>query len=203
MTNNTSPTSNNHLVAVYGGASIQPDSADWQTAYDVGHALGTAGFRLISGGYAGVMTAASQGASDAGGHVIGVSVGLFEQRGLRLNDWIKESIMFETLRERLFYLVEQPDAIVALRGGVGTLSEISLVWSLIQVGEIPARPFVLVGPMWRRLIGTFAADAAMNPHEINRITFVDHAHEVVPALQAWWAAPPDVPLRLGDDGRTP
>lgn len=203
MTSSTPADTPNHapLIAVYGSASITPGGDDWQIAYDVGRALGGAGYRLISGGYAGAMEAASQGAAETGAAVIGVGVGLFDQRGLRLNPWVTESVTFATLRERLYYLVEQPDAFVALRGGVGTLSEIALVWSLLQIGELPPRPFVLVGPMWQQVIDTFAASATLDPAELRRLTLVERADQVVPALRAWWAAPPQVPLRLGDGRR--
>ena len=196
-----SRSSEQRVVAVYGSAGIQPGSADWQTAYALGRSLAEAGYVLLSGGYSGVMEAASQGAAEAGGRVVGVEVGLFRDRGLRVNRWVQDVVTFETLRDRLYFLVEQPDAFVAVRGGVGTLSEMALVWSLLQVGEISARPFVLVGPMWRRLLAAFASDAAVEPRELERLTLVDAVEEVVPALAAWWSAPPDVPLRLGDGDR--
>ena len=187
------------VVAVYGSAGITAADPDWQIAYDVGRDIAQAGYVLLSGGYSGVMEAASQGASELGGRVMGTSVGLFETRGLRLNAWVQEPVAFETLRDRLFYLVQAPDAFVVLRGGVGTLSEMSLVWSLLQVGEIAPRPFVLVGEMWRSVVDAFAATAPINPKtDLRWLTLVDDARDVVPALLAWWAAPPDVPLRLGD-----
>jgi hypothetical protein len=55
--------------------------------------------------------------------------------------------------------------------------------------------------MWRRLVAAFASDAAMEPRELDRLTLVDTADDVVPALAAWWSAPPDVPLRQGDGHR--
>ena len=59
-----------------------------------------AGYVLLSGGYSGVMEAASQGAAEAGGRVVGVEVGLFRDRGLRVNRWVKDVVTFETLREQ-------------------------------------------------------------------------------------------------------
>ncbi len=187
------------MVAVYGSAGILPGSEDWQIALSVGRLLAQAGYIVLSGGYSGVMEACSQGACEAGGHVVGGTVGLFESRGSRPNKWVQEIVPFDNLRDRLFFLVQRPDAIVALRGGVGTLSEISLVWSLMQVGELPARPFILVGSMWRRVIEAFAADAPISPVDLRWLTLVDRPEEVVPTLQTWWKTPPDVPLRLGDD----
>lgn len=192
------PTNNRRIVAVYGSAGVLPDEPDWELAHAVGRHLAAAGYWVLSGGYSGVMAACSQGAAEAGGHVIGTEVGLFRQRGLELNQWVTERVPFETLRERLFFLVQRPDAFVVLRGGVGTLSEMALIWSLLQVGELSARPFVLVGPMWRRFVEVFAETAAISPSDLRWLTLVDRADEVVPALEAWWASPPDVPLRLGD-----
>lgn len=192
------PTNNRRIVAVYGTAGASPGDPDWQVAHEVGRALGEGGYCVLSGGYGGVMEACSQGAAEAGGHVMGTEVGLFKQRGLQLNRWVAEPVPFETLRERLYFLVERPDAFVVLRGGVGTLSEMALIWSLLQVGELSARPYVLVGPMWRRVIEVFAETAAISGDDLRWLTLVGRAEQVVPALEAWWAAPPDVPLRLGD-----
>ncbi|MCZ2097645.1 MAG: LOG family protein [Anaerolineae bacterium] len=196
----TTSDSTNHrrIVAVYGSAGVTPGEPDWQVAHEVGRSLGAAGYCVLSGGYGGVMAACSQGAAEAGGHVMGAEVGLFKQRGLEMNRWVTERVPFETLRDRLYFLVQRPDAFVVLRGGVGTLSELALLWSLLQVGEIPARPCVLVGSMWRRIVEVFAETAPISAADVRWLTLVERAEEVVPALEAWWAAPPDVPLRLGD-----
>jgi uncharacterized protein (TIGR00730 family) len=198
MNNTKHPSNHARLVAVFGSAGSQPGSVDWQAAYAIGRHLAGAGYDLLTGGYSGVMEAASQGAAEVGGHVVGGTVGMFEQRGLRPNAWVQEIVQFETLRERLYFLVNRPDAIIAVRGGVGTLSEVTLVWSLLQVGELSARPFVLVGPMWRSLVAAFAGSATIGPNDLRLLTLVDEPDEVVPALEAWWADPPRVPLRLGD-----
>ena len=192
------PTNNRRIVAVYGSASAMPGEPDWQVAYEVGRALATSGYCVLSGGYGGVMEACSQGAAEVGGHVMGAEVGLFRERGQRLNQWVTEPVPSETLRDRLYFLVQRPDAFVVLRGGVGTLSEMSLLWSLLQVGEIPARPCVLVGPMWRRFIEVFAETSTVSADDLRWLTLVERADQVVPALEAWWEAPPDVPVRLGD-----
>lgn len=196
----TTPDSTNsrRVVAVYGSSGVKPDEPDWQIAQEVGRSLGAAGYCVLSGGYGGVMAACSQGAAEAGAHVMGAEVGLFKQRGKELNRWVVERVPFETLRDRLYFLVQRPDAFVVLRGGIGTLSELALLWSLLQVGELPARPCVVVGPMWRRFVELFAETAPIRPADMRWLTLVDRAEEVVPALEAWWAAPPDMVLRLGD-----
>src|SRR5215831_4366333 len=125
------------IISVFGGSSPKPDTPAYEEARALGAALAGAGFTVATGGYTGVMEGASRGAHEAGGHVIGVTCSLIEEwRGLRANVWVKEEKRFATLRERLGHLVEFCDGAVALPGGIGTLSEVALTWSLLQTGEI-------------------------------------------------------------------
>ena len=147
---------NQAIVSIFGGSSPRPGSSNYEEAQRLGGLLAEAGYTIMTGGYSGTMEAASRGAAEAGGHVIGVTVGLFERTmGNRANPYVTEVIHYETLRERLFHLVERADANVALPGGIGTLSEVALTWSLLQVGEIAPRPFVLLGEYWRDVLYTY------------------------------------------------
>jgi predicted Rossmann-fold nucleotide-binding protein len=53
------------------------------------------------------------------------------------------------------HLVLHNDGMIVLPGGIGTLSEMALAWSLMQVGDIGKRPFILYGPTWKRALETF------------------------------------------------
>jgi uncharacterized protein (TIGR00730 family) len=131
----------------------------------LGAALARAGWTVATGGYTGVMEAASRGACEADGHVIGVTCSLIEEwRGLRANAWVKEEKRFTTLRERLSHLVEFCDAAVALPGGIGTLSEVALCWSLLQTGEIKRKPLILVGRVWQATVTAFLQEAGVYLH---------------------------------------
>ena len=148
------------IVSVFGGSAPRPESAAYAEARALGGALARAGWVVATGGYSGVMEAASRGAAEAGGHVIGVTCGLIEDwKGLRANAWVKEEKKFPTLRERLLYLVEFCDAAVALPGGIGTLSEVALTWSLLQTGEIKRKPFVVMGRLWSETVSTFLRES--------------------------------------------
>src|SRR5215813_3802446 len=133
---------NGKVVSVFGSAGTRPGTPDFREAIQLGAILARSNYVVMAGGYGGTMGAVSQGAAEAGGHVIGVTVGLFRERGLLPNLFLHEEIDLPSLAERLNYLVNRPAAYFALRGGVGTLSEITLAWSLLQVAEIPRRPLV-------------------------------------------------------------
>jgi uncharacterized protein (TIGR00725 family) len=148
--------------------------------------LARAGWTVMTGGYAGVMEAASRGAAEAGGHVVGITCERIEafRPGLRPNAWVKEEVKYATLRERLYHLVEHCDAAIALPGGVGTLSEVALTWSLLQTGEIPRKPLVVVGRAWAETVATFVREAGafIYPDDANLIRAVNQAAEVLPVL---------------------
>lgn len=185
-------------IAVYGSAGSMPGSQDYENAYLVGKTLAEAGYTVLTGGYSGVMDAASKGAHDAGGRVIGVTVGLFRDRGLVPTPFLHEEIHLPTLTERLIYLVTEPDAYVIMRGGIGTLAELTLAWSLMQVREIPQRPLVLVGEQWTKFAPHFAQISTIEPRDLRYLTLVEYPEDVVPAINQWWENPPQISPRIGD-----
>jgi len=164
------------IVTVYGSSQPAPDSPAYTDAERVGRLLGEAGYSVMTGGYFGTMEAVSKGAKEAGAHVIGVTVSIFEGSGKRSgpNSYCDEIIRYDTLRDRLYHLVTRCDAAVALPGGIGTLSEVALTWSLLQVGEISPRPFVLVGERWGKTLSDFYDGGQ----------YIDHNH-----LRLWQIAP--------------
>lgn len=194
---------NSKVVGIYGSANTQPGTPDYEEAFRLGGALAAAGYAVMTGGYGGTMGAISQAAAEAKGHVIGVTVGLFKERGLVPNPYLHEDVHLPTLAERLNYLIVKPDAYVFLKGGAGTLSEMALCWSLLQVAEVPARPMILVGPMWREFVDSFARVSTISQNDVRLLTLVATGEQVIPAMEAWWANPPNVPPRIGDVQKTP
>jgi len=143
-------------VTVFGGAQPLEGSPAYQEAFDLGHLLAQGGHTVLTGGYIGTMEAVSHGASDAGGHVIGVTCEDIEAwRKVKPNAWVKEEIRKKTLIERLQALVEGCDAAIALPGGVGTLVEISLMWNLMIVESMHRRPLILIGGGWQSVMDQF------------------------------------------------
>jgi uncharacterized protein (TIGR00730 family) len=173
------------IVSVFGGSRPQPGQPAYEDARALGAALAEAGWTVATGGYAGVMEAASRGACEAGGHVIGVTCGLIEDwKGLRPNAWVKEEKKFATLRDRLSHLVEFCDAAVALPGGIGTLSEVALTWSLLQTGEISPKPLVVVGAVWVQTLSTFIQHAGgyLHPGDDQLVWLAENVEEAVAFL---------------------
>ena len=60
-------------ITVFGGAQPKEGSAAYEEARELGKLLAERGHAVLTGGYMGTMEAVSRGASEAGGHVIGVT----------------------------------------------------------------------------------------------------------------------------------
>lgn len=167
-------------ISVFGSSAPQPGSLAFDEAQRVGRLLAEAGFAVATGGYSGTMTAVSQGACEAGGHVIGVTCDQIEQfRPIGPNRWVKEEIRYATLRERLLHLVTQSDGMLVLPGGIGTLSEMTLAWSFLQVGEVAAQPLVLLGPLWRQTVQAFYSPEYVREKDMALLFFADDAATAV------------------------
>jgi uncharacterized protein (TIGR00730 family) len=139
-------------IAVFGSSRREENSDHYHEAYELGRSLAHAGYAVLSGGYHGSMAAASRGAREAGGRVIGVTCALFDP--LRPNSWLSEEIKAPTLLARLEIMMERSDGFVALRGGIGTLSEVTLAWSLLQTRTLDSKPLVLMGADWPPILET-------------------------------------------------
>jgi hypothetical protein len=143
-------------VAVFGGASAKPGDQAYQDAMRLGSLLGAQGHTVMTGGYIGVMEAASRGARESGGHVIGVTCTDIERyRNGKANQWVMEEWSFTTLRERMYALIDNCDAAVVMPGGVGTLSELAVMWNELIVSSKSACPLILVGGDWQCVVSQF------------------------------------------------
>lgn len=107
-------------VAVIGAG--QCTAAEAILAEDVGRLLAEAGAVLLTGGSGGVMAAASRGAAQAGGLVVGVLPG--EDAG-QANPWVGLPIVTGMGEARNAILVRTAQAVIAVGGEYGTLSEIA------------------------------------------------------------------------------
>lgn len=151
--------------------------AEYQRAREVGRLVASAGWAVMTGGYSGVMEAASRGAVDVDGHAIGVTVTSWSTIP---NDWLTEQRPTADLFERLRMLVSA-DALIAVGGGIGTLTEVALSWNLRQKGH-DGGPLVLVGEQWRRVVDALGRDLVIDADDITRLVIVDHPDQVIGAI---------------------
>jgi uncharacterized protein (TIGR00730 family) len=143
-------------IGVFGSSRREEESELYRQAYELGAVLARAGYDVLTGGYAGSMGAASRGAAEAGGRVIGVTCAIFDPAPP--NPWLTEEIKAPSLLARLGIMLDRADGFVAVRGGIGTLSEVTLAWSLLQTRSLNGgTPLVLLGAEWQGVLDAFMA----------------------------------------------
>lgn len=92
-------------------------------AYQVANALARAGMSIVCGGRGGGMMAASKGASDAGGAAIGI---LPEEDASAANPYLTVALPTGIGEMRNALIARASICLVAIGGGMGTLSEVAL-----------------------------------------------------------------------------
>jgi hypothetical protein len=129
-------------IAVIGGSQCSPQEA--RLAEDVGRELARRGAILVCGGLSGVMEAACRGANSEGGVTIGILPGENRQAA---NPYVQIPIVTGIGYARNVAVVKSAQAVIAISGSYGTLSEISYAlqsgipviglntWSLSKDGQ--------------------------------------------------------------------
>jgi uncharacterized protein (TIGR00725 family) len=120
-------------------------------AYEIGKLVALRGAILVCGGLSGVMEAASQGASEHDGLVIGLLPG---NQKSDANQYVDIAIPTGMGNARNLLVVKTADVIIALPGSYGTLSEVALAlnenktvvylpgsWDLKKAGIVDSAQF--------------------------------------------------------------
>ncbi len=117
------------LITVIGksardpGDPVQPQAL--AAAEEVGRLIAGAGAVIVSGGLSGVMEAASRGAKNAGGLVVGILPG-FDKRDA--NPYVDVAITTGMGWMRNTLNVRAGDAVIMISGGIGTLNELTVAY---------------------------------------------------------------------------
>lgn len=173
------------FVAVIGdGDPRGPDAhriLEW--AEEVGQALARGGATVVTGGLGGVMRAASRGALGAGGETIGILPG---DDAAEANEYVRTPIATGLGVTRNLVVVTSADAVVAIGGRHGTLSEIGLA---LRMGR-----HVVTLSSWR-----IESDQRFGGPRIHRARTPREAAETALRLAREKPGPP--PAALVDSGR--
>ncbi|MEA1901919.1 MAG: LOG family protein [Actinomycetota bacterium] len=165
-------------VTVFGSAQTSPGTAEWAQAEATGSRLARAGLDVVTGGYGGTMEAVSKGASDAGGHTIGVTApSQFPQRE-GANRYIAEVIEASDLTHRIGLMIDRARAAIALPGSIGTATELLIAWNINHIvrrnGGTPF-PTAAVGPNWEQFSQSLALHIDAYPGDIHLSDNADQA----------------------------
>ena len=144
-------------------------------AEQIGAAIAAAGWTVMTGGYGGLMAVASRAAAEAGGRVIGLPM-----RGwtaLTPNPWNHELRWSDTYPERVTHILAA-DAIVAVDGGIGTLSEAAIAWSVLQTEPIAA-DLIFLGAGWPPVLRSFEEHLVIDDRDLAQVAIYADPQQVI------------------------
>jgi len=162
------------IVTIFGGAKCVAADPEYAQARRAGELLAAAGYTICTGGYLGVMEAASRGASEQGGRVLGIVMNQFKAEP---NRYLTDKVATPHFYERLQRLIIRSVGFIAIRGGMGTVTELSLVWNKIQTRVIGPRPLVLLGECWPPIVREWQKHLAVSNDDIAALDFAGTPEE--------------------------
>ncbi len=178
-----------YRVTIFGSARARPGTVPYEETKQAARALAELGCDIVTGGGPGLMQAANEGAAQAanGSESVGIRVNLPFEQGA--NPFVKQAFEHRTFFSRLHHFVLLSDAYIVAPGGIGTALETLMIWQLLQVRHLENTPLVLMGPMYRDLVGwarqhmlSFDPPLA-NPEDIAIPTCVDTADEAIAVIR--------------------
>ncbi len=174
-----------HQIAIFGSSHTGENSPLYKEAYEVCKKLAEAGYVIVDGGGPGVMRAASLGAKNGGGKVIGVTFQGDEKMHFEGRDFLNKidvEIKTKNYVERTLTLLKEGQVYVIFNGGTGTISEFGMAWGLAKLYFGHHKPLILYGRFWENIIRAFKDNMIMREEELEVYKIVDSSDEVLQAI---------------------
>ena len=173
-------------ISIFGSARTRPDHPTYVAAEELGRAMASRGWMVITGAGGGIMEAGHKGAGRE--MSMGLNIMLpFEQSA---NEFIVGDPKLVTLKyffTRKLMFVKECSSVVCLPGGFGTIDETFEALTLIQTGKQTMLPLVLMdapgGTFWkgleRFLHDSLLQSGLISPEDINLYRITHSVDETV------------------------
>ena len=169
------------IITIFGSSKPINNEEQYLTAYNLGKKLALNGFDICTGGFNGIMEAASRGAVECSGDAIGVTVDLW---GRHINKYITKEIKCSTLLERIDKLIELGDGFVVLQGGTGTLLELSAVWEYANKDLMQIKPIACHSSLWKSIVSEMNQQMKLEGRSADIVKTFDTIEEIIEYLKA-------------------
>jgi uncharacterized protein (TIGR00730 family) len=170
----------NKTITIFGSSIPGEDDEQYKFAYQLGASLAKYGFNICTGGYGGIMEAASKGAYDNAGFIYGVTIDLWNKDP---NPYITVEVREQKLFERITKLLELGDAYIILQGGTGTLLEFAAVWEFANKNLQQPKPIICHSTMWKEIVNVMNKQMALEKRKTDLIKCCNSVDEIVESLK--------------------
>jgi uncharacterized protein (TIGR00730 family) len=168
------------IITIFGSSRPINNEDQYLIAYNLGKKLALNGFDICTGGFNGIMEAASSGAVEGGAEAIGITVDLW---GRHTNKYITKEIKCITLFERIDKLIELGDGFVVLQGGTGTLLELAAAWEYLNKDLMRIKPVVCHSSIWKTIVSQMNEQMKYEGRPTDMVKAFDTIDEIVRYLK--------------------
>lgn len=168
-------------VTIFGSSIPKPGGEQYEIAYQLGSKLAEEGFNICTGGYGGIMEAASKGAYDKGGLVYAVTVDNWNSNP---NPYITIEVRGKTLFERIEKLIEMGDAYVVLQGGTGTFLELAAVWEYANKKLQQEKPIICHSQMWKEIVAVMNKQMDYEGRRTDLVEICEDVNQIVGKIKS-------------------
>ena len=173
-------------IAAFGASRTDLPPARLETVRRLARRLAEMGADGLVGGHQGMMAAFAEGMRAGGGHVRGITLARFPTPPANA---LAEEHRARDFFERMRLLIEEADGYLVLPGGLGTLAEFAMVWDLLAIRVLEARPLVVFGEQWHALVQALGARLIFSTARAASIPrLCADVDEVVAAFRKAWFA---------------
>jgi hypothetical protein len=169
------------IITVFGSSKPVNSEEQYLTAYKLGKQLALSGFDICTGGFNGIMEAASKGAVEGGAEAIGVTVNLWNGR---TNKYVTKEIICDTLFERIDKLIELGDGFVVLQGGTGTLLELAAVWEYFNKGLLNSKAIACHSKIWNVVVSEMNQQMKLEGRNFEMVKVFETVEEIADYFKA-------------------
>lgn len=170
----------NKTITIFGSSLPSEGSDQYELAYELGKKLALNGFNICTGGYKGIMEAASRGAYDNGGMIYAVTIDLWNSQP---NPFITIEVRGKTLFERVEKLIELGDAYVILQGGTGTFLEFAAVWEYANKNLQNKKPIYYHSWLWKQIVDLMDKQMLLEGRDANLVRNFNSVDELIDRLK--------------------
>jgi uncharacterized protein (TIGR00730 family) len=164
-------------ATIFGGGQ-KAITVEYAAAQKIARELAKKNYTIKSGGYSGIMEAASRGSVEEGGEAIGVTCATFPST--KGNEYLTTTVVANDIFDRLRVLMDS-DLFIIMKGGIGTLSEFFLLWDIIRKQKNSPK-IILVGDHWERIINSLKISGLISSKEENLLEICEGVKKVVSLL---------------------
>jgi uncharacterized protein (TIGR00730 family) len=172
-------------IAIFGYADCQDNDQLCGSVAVVTKKLAEAGYTIVDGGGPGVMRAATIGAKQGGGKVIGVTLypkDMTHFEGRDTHNLFDKEIKADNYVERTMILLREGQVYICFNGGTGTISEFGMAWGLARLYFGHHKPLILYGKFWENIIKAFKENMLLRDEELEVFKIVTTPDEALDAI---------------------